>query len=591
MTDLSQVSDADLQAYSAGKYKDISDSGLKIISQLHESFPSRPGDNAGALNAAAYGFSGGSVPFGNVITSGIGAGIAKAASPITGDTRSIGELYDQAQADTKTTQTENPVSTFAGNVAGIGATIPLAINKAITGTIPAEGLRGAINAIPKGLATVGDFVRGSPVAADASLGEKAASLGLQSLKSAAVAAPVGAAYGAGDADAGNRLAGAESGAGLAAASGAALPVVGAAASALQGAIAPKVNDAVQLAASYAQKHGIPLSLDQLSKSATGKYLADVSGKVPFSGGEQFAAKQQGAFNKAVLKTVGVEADKATPDVVDQAFTTIGNKFDQVLAGKTLTVSPDHLDSLDKIVDNASGALANDKVSALKKTIDSIKSNISPDGTISGEKIGDIRSTLSTQIKRADPGIKDYLGDVMDQIMDISTDGNPESKALLTEAKYQYKNLKTLEPILAKTTDGDISPALLKNRVIQSYGAKNMATDNAGDLGELSRVGDLIKKKVGESGTTERALAYGALALPGAIIGGYETPGGVVNKLGGAAIGGATTLAAAKGFQKYNNSQALALKAFSPAEIARLPANAGTVGGILTEQMKQRMSKK
>lgn len=71
--------------------------------------PKTQGNAGGGARAAAYGFTGGQVPFGNVITSGIGAGIAKAASPFTGDTRSYGELYNQAQADTKATQEANPV--------------------------------------------------------------------------------------------------------------------------------------------------------------------------------------------------------------------------------------------------------------------------------------------------------------------------------------------------------------------------------------------------------------------------------------------------------------------------------------------------
>lgn len=186
------------------------------------------GDAGGTARALAYGFTGGNIPFGNVISSGIGAGIAKAASPFTGDERSIGELYEQAQADTRATQDANPGATLGGNVLGIASTLPLASAKALFGTQAATtGIRGSINAIPQGISQVDRFVRGGKAAKDASALTKAGSLALRSAKGAAVAAPVAGLYAAGDTE-GDRgeafVSGARVGAGL----GAALPVAGAA---------------------------------------------------------------------------------------------------------------------------------------------------------------------------------------------------------------------------------------------------------------------------------------------------------------------------------------------------------------------------
>jgi hypothetical protein len=77
--------------------------------------------------AFAYGLNS-AVPFGNVITSGLAAG---ALAPFTDLT--FRELYDQAQADTKATREQNTGASIAGTVAGIGATLPLASAKAISG--------------------------------------------------------------------------------------------------------------------------------------------------------------------------------------------------------------------------------------------------------------------------------------------------------------------------------------------------------------------------------------------------------------------------------------------------------------------------
>jgi len=115
----------------------------------------------------------------------------------------------------------------AGNVTGIVSTLPLASGTSILGDVQTQGIRGSINQIPQALSAVSDFVRGGETAKDAGLAARVGNQVLQSGKAAIVAAPVGALYGAGDADPGRRLQGAELGAGLAVAGSRALPVAGA----------------------------------------------------------------------------------------------------------------------------------------------------------------------------------------------------------------------------------------------------------------------------------------------------------------------------------------------------------------------------
>lgn len=162
------------------------------------------GNAAGAGKAFAYGLSGGAVPFGNVITSALAAG---AISPFVPET--YGQLYDQAQADTKATQEANPNATLAGNITGIASSLPLGFTKALSGKVATTGVRGAINQIPQ----IGNFVGRGEVAAGAGAGlAKRAAVGtvntaLRGIKGAALAAPTGFAYGAGEADSGKRMEG------------------------------------------------------------------------------------------------------------------------------------------------------------------------------------------------------------------------------------------------------------------------------------------------------------------------------------------------------------------------------------------------
>lgn len=183
------------------------------------------------LRAAAYGLAGGQVPFGNVITSGIGAGIAKAASPFTGDERTYAQLYEQAQADTKAVQEASPTATTIGNIAGIISTLPAAFSKPVQGA-------GIIATPAKGLKSVSDFATKMVSVAPFKGGGVGATIGntlARAAGGAAVAAPVGGLYAAGEADAGGRMEAMGEGARNAALIGAALPVAGAIVGGLGGA--------------------------------------------------------------------------------------------------------------------------------------------------------------------------------------------------------------------------------------------------------------------------------------------------------------------------------------------------------------------
>lgn len=199
----------------------------EIKGVLRQKFPPKieapQGNAGGALRATAYGLSGGQIPFGNVITSGIGAGIAKAASPITGDTRTYGELYNQAQADTKATQEASPTATTIGNLLGIASTLPAAFSKPVQGAgviaTPAKGLKGFADFSTK-MVSATPFKGGGLSRA---IGNTVA----RSAGGAAISAPVAGLYSAGEADAGQRGNAFLEGAGTGAIIGGALPVAGA----------------------------------------------------------------------------------------------------------------------------------------------------------------------------------------------------------------------------------------------------------------------------------------------------------------------------------------------------------------------------
>lgn len=169
--------------------------------QIQAKMGGAQGEASGAGMAALQGFNS-AVPFGRKITSAIGAGIATA-----GGAGNYSDLYRQAEADAKATSDANPMANLAGTALGIGATLPVGlgnVGKQIGAAVGAKTFEGA-----------GKLAQAGNLAAKA-------------IKSGVVAAPLGALYGAGEAQSGQEAQGAKTGAVLAGAIGGALPLAGAA---------------------------------------------------------------------------------------------------------------------------------------------------------------------------------------------------------------------------------------------------------------------------------------------------------------------------------------------------------------------------
>lgn len=458
-----------------------------------------PQGNAGGVGRAlAYGFSGGGIPFGNVITSGIGAGIANLAG--AGDFK---DLYDQAKADTKATQEEHPTATLVGNIAGIASTLPIGFKKTPPG---GGGIGGGINAVA---AKVGDFARGSKVAKDASMGAKALNLASRAGRGAIVAAPIGGLYAAGDADTGNRgqafVDGALASGGIAAA----LPIAGAALGAGVSAALPKIDDGLREVGELAVKYKIPVSLDQLSTSRALKTAQKVSQDLPFSGQTGFRDKQMLSLNRELFKTVGIKADKFTPKTMDRAFSEVGKEFDDLGRGKVFSLNP-LTQSIQEIAEDAKITSTADAMGNFRNAIERVYKNMDDAGNITGEKLNQLRSEINGLARKTSSNdTKELLLDLENALIETMTDADPAIAAAFSKTKQKYKNLLVLEPLAAKAKGGNISPTQLQNRVSKIYG-RSFVRGQAGEIGDLARVGFELLPELGGSDTQSKMLyALGA----------------------------------------------------------------------------------
>ena len=288
----------------------------------------------------------------------------------------------------------------------------------------------------------------------------------------------------------------------------AVPVAGAAASK---AFLPTISEEVSRIGKLAtEKYGIPLTLSQLGKSRTMQTAAATAAEVPFSGSQKFANSQIQKWQEGVAKTFGEDSKTITPEVIDNAFTNIGLKFDKALAGEKVPVTEDAVNKLAAIQAELPNKMIKDYREVVENNINRIIDE-SNGGFITGEKIGQLRSAVTGAIK----GVKDNaeaasaLGRVRDIIMELGTAKDPAKMELLNTARLQYKNLKTVEPLAAKAVDGYISPALLQSQVARSF--PNFVRGGGGELGDLARIGStFLKNVVPDSGTARRAAGLYSL---------------------------------------------------------------------------------
>lgn len=316
--------------------------------------------------------------------------------------------------------------------------------------------------------------------------------------------------------------------------------------------APAVNDPL---ARRMEDLGVKLNKTALNGGAFSKTLASTVKEIPGSGADAAAEETQQSLNQAVAKTIGQpDATKIDSGVFNKAQTDTGLKYDSIVKGQTMQMQPDHLQRLAQIQMDANKYLKGDNSSYVNNLVNNLFDDVSPNGTISGEKLSDWRNQLGNSLKGQPDGTTKYIADLRDTVMDMTTVKDPAKQALLQQANQEWRNQKAIEPIVAKAQadGGNISPALLRGAVGTKY---NLAKGEGGDLGTLANGAyKYIREPLANSGTGRNLMTKAAVMEPiaatmWALGSGDITP--LLSSLGG--IGAA--VAGARGFNKWNYSKA------------------------------------
>lgn len=288
-------------------------------------------------------------------------------------------------------------------------------------------------------------------------------------------------------------------------------------------------------ANFLEGEGVGLTAGQKTGSKKLQYLESELG------GEDFVGKQGEQFTAAALKRVGVNANRATPDVMDDAFTQNGKAFNDLAANNDMVPDRQLGTDLTSVVGDyrSVGGSAPIVDATLQDIIDAAKS-----GAMSGKQYKTLTSKLARLARGTqDPELRTVLYEMRNAIDDAMersiAKNNPADLGMWQEARTDYKNLLVLEDAVARAGEaaasGIITPANLRSAV-QRQG-KRAYVRGKGDFNELAHAGAETMTPLPNSGTAARLTARGAVGATtgavGAMLGGGVMPG-VGHVLGGIA---------------------------------------------------------
>jgi hypothetical protein len=284
--------------------------------------------------------------------------------------------------------------------------------------------------------------------------------------------------------------------------------------------------------------GVPVDVAQATGSQFLNRTKAALNDNPFTAGKEaeFIASQQGAYNKAIAKTMGEDATAITPDIISNAKNRLGGIYDDLYNRYGAKISGQVYKDLASIRDQS--------LMVLPKGDETIK-NIVNDVI---NKASQNRSLLTGEQYQAQKEILDKLsaqGGAMSlfaqEVKETLLSGlknsikNPEDIALLKTTNKQYGNMKKIEDVTLKDPQGNVSPSLLSNS-LATKGKRNAIYAEDNELAKLARAGkDILQNKTPNSGTIARLSAQAAPALVGgAVYGAYQ--GDIKSAAEGAALG-------------------------------------------------------
>lgn len=313
--------------------------------------------------------------------------------------------------------------------------------------------------------------------------------------------------------------------------------------------------------------GVPVTAGQRTGSET---LRRIEGST--ARGAQMMDDQAEAFTAAALKSIGVDAKRATPDVIEEASRKIGGVFNSVTKG--VDVAPDA-----PLLTKMSDALREYRELAPSAEVAPIFSNINKElvkafrgqNSIPATTLNSWRSQLSKLTTSNSAATREAAKVALEAVDESLTKsltalGRADDVARLSEARGQWRNLLAIEGAASRagesTASGLLSPSVLRNEVVRQ-GRTGYTRGTRGGLADLTRAAEGVIKPLPtvQAGGARNINLLPTMASSGAggAIGGMV--GGPVGAVVGGSLGAAApqvgaNMAMSPAIQRYLANQAV-----------------------------------
>ena len=289
----------------------------------------------------------------------------------------------------------------------------------------------------------------------------------------------------------------------------------------------------QRLATVLQNEGINLSAGQQTGNKGLQFTEDAAAKLP--GGDLLVANpranQSEQFTRAVLGRAGIDASAATPEVLQNAHSNIGQTIGDITGAYGVQFDPQYATDIHSTVATYAKNLNTDQKSTIAGYISDLKN---AGGNISGDVYQKTRSNIGRAIRsqsglNGDPEYKNALIGIQNALDDAAERsmlraGAVDDVKALQGARQQYANLMTIEDAVARSGEkgaaGLINPSSLSAATKAAVGKRQYAR-GVGNLNDISRAGDAFIRPLPDSGTAQRSAIP---TMAGLAVGGYNVGG-------------------------------------------------------------------
>lgn len=290
--------------------------------------------------------------------------------------------------------------------------------------------------------------------------------------------------------------------------------------------------------------GIEPSAAQATGARPLKWAEQAAQDVPFGPGMRHVERRAEQFTRATLRRAGIDAPRATDEVLNAAFDRIDDVFETVGSRAVLRQNPrsqaalrimmrdvqDYFDTTAEVV----------RVPAIAQAAGEI-ADAYRFRQISGPQYTAWRSQFARMARnlKGQPEAQRAMNNIVQRLDDIMAPGlTPNAQQQLANARREYRNLLAIEDAAGRAGEGAaqglISPSALRNAV-KKQNPRSYARGR-GDLAGLARSGEAVLKELPQSGTAPRAMAMGLLTGLG---GGTAGPIGALGAIAAPAIAART----------------------------------------------------